>query len=188
MSPSISITWEWWNWDEYFTGYGDGSAAPVPADYDGDSRADLAIKTANGEWNIDFSSGCGRQIGTVVVPCFGAFNVYRTGYGNSAATPIPADYNGDGRADLAIKSTDGYFGVDYWSPSYPHYHGWNVWPQPGYGDANWIAIPGKYHLGSDLVIDMAQKRKQTVTVDQYWYVDHGSNGFPGVDVVHRLRQ
>jgi hypothetical protein len=29
---------------------------PAPADYDGDGKADLAIKDANGYWRIDYAN------------------------------------------------------------------------------------------------------------------------------------
>jgi hypothetical protein len=176
------------SWNGQFAGYGDGSALAVPADYDGDHRADLAIKNSLGEWNIDFSSGCLGHIGSVSLPCFGAFNVYRTGYGNASANPIPADYDGDGHADLAIKTNDGYFGIDYYASAYPHYTGWNLWPTPGYGDANWIPIPGKYHVGTDLRIDMAQKRRQNTTVSFDLVIDMSATGFPGVDQILQMQQ
>lgn len=60
---------------------------PVPADYDGDGRADLAMwRVPNGEWEIRGSAT-------------GAITSVR--FGTSADVPVPADYDGDRRADLA---------------------------------------------------------------------------------------
>ena len=68
---------------------------PVPADYDGDHKADVAIyRKATGEWFI-FGSATGFRTLT-----FGAPAV--SGLGD---TPVPSDYDGDGKADVAIRRT-----------------------------------------------------------------------------------
>ena len=60
---------------------------PVPADYDGDHRADFAVwRPALGEWFILRSTD-------------GGVAYWR--FGHPTDLPVPADYDGDGRADLA---------------------------------------------------------------------------------------
>jgi YVTN family beta-propeller protein len=64
---------------------------PVPADYDGDGRADLAVWRAAGSlqgvWYVLRSSDNQPMTGQ---------------WGNSSDVPVPADYAGDGRADIAV--------------------------------------------------------------------------------------
>lgn len=93
-------------YDSVFYGYGDANSIPAPADFDGDGKADLSCKTNNtyylpngsfshkGEWGINFAK-----------------NGFSDGYqsiskwvGGPEAIPSPADYDGDGKFDLAVKS------------------------------------------------------------------------------------
>lgn len=72
---------------------------PVPADYDGDGITDVAIfrpgnGQASGRWFIYYSSG--------VYPDGGSR--FERDFGKQATDiPVPADYDGDGKADLAIR-------------------------------------------------------------------------------------
>ncbi|MBX6316545.1 MAG: hypothetical protein IRY99_27070, partial [Isosphaeraceae bacterium] len=61
---------------------------PVPGDYDGDGRADLAVyRSSTGQWFFALSSAGPRVVS------FGAPGV---------DIPVPGDYDGDGRTDLAV--------------------------------------------------------------------------------------
>ena len=73
------------------SGLGD---TPVPADYDGDLIPDLAVyRAATGEWLISRSTSISFD---GAIP-FGAPAASGTG-----DRPVPADFDGDGKADLAI--------------------------------------------------------------------------------------
>ncbi|WP_128331357.1 hypothetical protein [Apibacter sp. HY039] len=45
-----------WKWVESYGNYGGEEAIPVPADYDGDGKADLSVKCDDGTWYIDYAA------------------------------------------------------------------------------------------------------------------------------------
>jgi uncharacterized repeat protein (TIGR03803 family) len=74
--------------------WGASADIPVPADYDGDGKADIVIyRPATGEWFALLSTTNYTPYGHAVL-----------GFGTDvpADIPVPADYDGDGKADLAV--------------------------------------------------------------------------------------
>lgn len=123
----------------------------VPADYDGDGRADVAVfrpreGTQEGLWYAIRSSDGGvirRQWGSVTL----------------GDVPVPADYDGDGRADFAVwrpadsewfilRSSDG--GTTYW----PFGHSGDV-PVPADYDGDARADLATYNAGTWLIFGSA---------------------------------
>jgi FG-GAP repeat len=103
--------------------WGSPGDIPVPADYNGDGRADVAIfRPSIGYWFIVTID----QQHVSAIP-----------WGANNDIPIPADYDGDGKADIAVfRPGDGYWylrniGSILWGapgdipftkrPSYPGY-------------------------------------------------------------------
>ncbi|WP_199755787.1 FG-GAP repeat domain-containing protein, partial [Chroococcidiopsis cubana] len=83
-------------------GYGDTNYTAVPADYDGDAKADLSVRGNNGAWYIDYS-GNG----------YGRWDASYNGYGDTNYTAVPSDYDGDKKADLSVWGKNGTWYIDY---------------------------------------------------------------------------
>jgi subtilisin family serine protease len=132
------------------------SGQPVPRDYDGDHRADIAIKTDDGRWRIDYAANG-----------FGAWDATYLGYGGSEAKPTPADYDGDGKADLSVKTDSGAWNIDYSST------GFGVFDvsYPGYGLAESRPAPADYD--GDGRADLCTHATST----GQWRIDYASNGY-----------
>jgi hypothetical protein len=159
--------WDFWS----LPGYGGPDAHPVPADYDGDGRADLSVKTDDGAWYVDYAKDG-----------FNGWNVWHgktvralRGYGGPDAHPVPADYDGDGRADLSVKTDGGLWYIDYAKDGFGH---WNVWGLPGYGGPNAEPVPADYD--GDGLTDLAVQDDDYYCVfgkSRAWRIDYASDGF-----------
>ena len=114
-------------------GMGGPGCRPVPADYDGDQRADPAVyQSAAGGWRV-WLSGSSYQEASVI------------NWGGAGQTAVPADYDGDGRVDPAVYQES--------SPGSGQTGIWRVWASSGlyreinvtgWGDVGQSAVPGDY--------------------------------------------
>jgi hypothetical protein len=170
-------------WDYEFRGYGDNSGVPTPADFDGDGRADFAVKGSDGNWYVDYSNSGANVQPPPAIGAFGSWDVIIGGRGGSGFTPVPADYDGDGRADMVVIGPDGRWWFDYSNtpaaaPSAPGNFGgtFTYSIRPSMWTAG--AMPAVADYDDDAKADIAFKD----SAGGIW-IDESSNGF-GTNDLH----
>jgi flagellar basal body-associated protein FliL len=88
--------------------YGFSDGIPTPADYDGDNKSDISIYDSKlFRWYIYFSTGEPKILKDASIKKYDStlkINYYQ--YGFSDGIPTPADYDKDGKADIATYSDD----------------------------------------------------------------------------------
>lgn len=177
------------SWDAELPGYGfEPESVAIPADFDGDGRADLSVwgtdmGATNGHWRIDYSS---NGFGVWDRPCIGcpctavAGDVPLVGYGSRGDTPAVGDFDGDGCADLSIKTSDGSPPAGRWffdlaKTGFSHFEppcdGCKN-PLENYGNATWVPVIANYDPQVDRKADLGVKDP-----NGYWWIDYADDGF-----------
>lgn len=140
---------------------------PVVADYDGDGKADLAVRRPGTQfWYVRNSSGIDSATGN-------DDGITRLQFGRQEADiPVPADYDGDGKADFAVRRPSNFFwyirnssGVDSRSGSEDGISR----VQFGRSETD-IPVIGDYD--GDGKADIAVRRAG----NQFWYIQNSSGG------------
>jgi len=153
-----------WDYTSSSSICGDSTFHPVPADYDGDGKTDIAVKSNDGQWKIDYAANG-----------FGSWDVvYGSGScGGADAHPVPADYDGDGKADVSVKyDFNGKWYIDYAADGFGS---WNYISNSGvWGDSSYHAVPADYD--GDGIVDLSTKGN-----DGIWQIDYAAGGFGALD-------
>ena len=137
---------------------GDGAAGdrPVPGEYDGDGKTDVAVyRTSDRMWYVLTSSTGYTSARTVV-------------WGEANDVPVPADYDGDGRTDVAVwRPSTGEWLVLKSSNDYDLTQGYL---RVQWGEPEDVPVPGDYD--GDGRADLATWRPST---GDWWVLPSSSN-------------
>jgi hypothetical protein len=132
--------------------------APAPADFDGDGKTDISVRSSDGHWLVDVAKNG-----------FNGFDHSYSEFVGIAGTPAPADYDGDGKADLALVTTHSWR-IDYSANGFGSIDA-NI---PSHSATGWFTVPGDYD--GDHKVDRAMR-----DASGHWMIDYASDGFHGWD-------
>ena len=144
--------------------WGVAADKPAAADYDGDGKTDLAVWRENGFGNTNFSYFFILRSSTNTLQ--------QEQFGTTGDVPIPADYDGDGKADAAVYRSGSGAGtpsLSYYRPSATAGVNFRTFYWGISGD-----VPVRGDFDGDGRADAAVFRPS----NGVWYVQQSSNGLP----------
>jgi hypothetical protein len=144
-------------------GWGAAGDIPIPnSDFDGDAKTDLAIfRPSESRWYIRNSNG---------IAAGNAVGVTGVNWGASGDRLVPADYDGDGRTDIAVyRPSEGNWYIR---------NSTNTVTVRGWGNSDDLPVPADYD--GDNRDDIAVWRPS----EGNWYILNSGNGTPFVTVVN----
>jgi hypothetical protein len=139
---------------------------PLPGYYDSDCMLDRGAIDTSGNWYVDYAfDGFGNWVKYDIVARQCPASPFRRQCLDQF-TYVPADYDGDGAADLSVKTRGGVWYIDYAGNG----HDQSQWDAafPGFGGPEFVPVPADYD--GDGHADFSTRDGDR------WYVDFSSNG------------
>lgn len=142
-------------------GWGKSGDVPFAVDFDGDRKADYGIYRPTDPSNANHATWY------VLETNFNFGFILSSSWGLATDKPVPADYDGDGKADIAV-----------WRPSDGNWYIANSGPAGGMQTVHWGVsgdVPQPADYDGDNKADVAVFRPSADPSQNYWYILRSSD-------------